>query len=114
MKIGQKAYLKPLAHSNAIRRNKSIRESVVEKVGRIYITVAGYGRFYIKNGRQKTDFSADYRLFLDKQELYIKIESEDLADKIRYAIPQYGSWDLEIDKLRQIANILGVEADTLK
>ena len=106
MKIGQTVYLRPIEMGNAYRRDKSIKEATVEKVGRKYVTIVRYGRFYIESRMQKTTYSSDYELFESKEELDLKIEAEDLRNRIKNSTPKYGKWDLEIDKLRQIATIL--------
>tara|TARA_R110000822_G_scaffold228395_2_gene360825 strand:+ start:274 stop:600 length:327 start_codon:yes stop_codon:yes gene_type:complete len=106
MEIGQTVYLRPVKMGNAYRRDKSIKESIVEKVGRKYITIVGYGQFDIKSRKAKTNYSSDYEMFESKKELDLKIEAEDLVNRIENSIPKYGNWDLEIDKLRQIAIIL--------
>lgn len=106
MEIGQTVYLRPVEMGNAYRRDKSIKEATVEKLGRKYVTIVGYGQFYIKTRMQKTIYRSDYELFESKEELDLKMEAEDLGDRIKNSIPKYEKWNLEIDKLRQIATIL--------
>ena len=106
MEIGQTVYLRPVEMGNAYRRNKSIKEAIIEKVGRKYVTVNIYGQFYIESRMQKTNYSSYYELFENKEELDLKMEAEDLANRIKNSIPKYGKWDLDIEKLRQIFAIL--------
>jgi len=106
MEIGQTVYLRPVEMSNAYRRDKSIKEAIIEKVGRKYITVVRYGQFDIESRMQKTIYSSDYELFESKEELDLKMESEDLQSRIKNSIPKYGKWNLDIEKLRQITTIL--------
>jgi hypothetical protein len=106
MEIGQTVYLRPVEMGNAYRRDKSIKEAAVEKVGRKYVTIVRYGQFDIESRMQKTIYSSDYELFESKEELDLKMEVEDLGNRIKNSIHKYGKWNLEIDKLRQIATIL--------
>ena len=106
MEIGQTVYLRPAKMGNAYRRDKSIKEAVVEKIGRKYVTVTRYGQFDMESRMQKTIYTSDYELFESKEELEMKIESEDLVSRIKNSIPKYGKWNIEIEKLRQIATIL--------
>lgn len=106
MEIGQIVYLRPNEMGNAYRRDKSVKTSTITKIGRKYVTVEGYGEFEISSGIQKTKFSADYALYLDEIKLNLQIEKEDLSRRIKNSIPKYGKWDIDIEKLRQIATIL--------
>ena len=106
MEIGQTVYLRPVKMANAYRRDKSIKEAIIEKVGRKYITVVRYGQFDIESRMQKTIYSSDYELFENKEELDLKMESEDLQGRIKNSIPKHGKWNLDIEKLRQITTIL--------
>jgi len=106
MEKGQTVYLRPVELGNAYRIDKSIKKDVVEKVGRKYVTLARYGKFDIKSGMEKTLLSSDYELFEDKEKLNLKIESEDLQQRIKNSIPKYGGWKIDIEKLRKITDIL--------
>jgi len=106
MKIGQTVYLRPREMGNAYRRDKSIKKAIIEKVGRKYITVVRYGQFDIESRIQKTIYTSEYEFFVNKEELDLKMESEDLQGRIKNSIPKYGKWNLDIEKLRQITTIL--------
>jgi len=107
MEIGQTVYLRPVEMGSAYRRDKTVKESVIEKVGRKYVTVSSYyGQFDIKTRMQKTMYSSDYKLYESKEELEEDLEGEDLANRIKKSIPDYGKWNLELKKLREIAAIL--------
>jgi hypothetical protein len=106
MEIGQTVYLRPVEMGNAYRRDKSIKEATVEKVGRKYVTIVRYGQFDIESRLQKTTYGSDYELFENKEELDLIMEVEDLGNRIKNNIPKYGKWDIEVEKLRQIATIL--------
>ncbi|WPZ08783.1 beta barrel domain-containing protein [Roseivirga spongicola] len=105
--IGQAVFLRPNEFGNAFRRSKDIKTSVLSKVGRKYVTVEGFGLFEISTGRQKTELTPDYTLYFDEAELALQLEQEDLVDRIKNAIPTYGKWNLEVEKLRKIAEIMG-------
>ncbi len=106
MEIGQKVYLRPTELGNAYRRDENIKTSTITKIGRKYITVDRFGEFEIKTGSQKTNFTSDYILYLDEGELNLQIEQEDLVNRVKGSIPKYGKWDIEVEKLREIVNIL--------
>ena len=106
MEIGQTVYLRPVEMGNAYRRDKSIKEAIIEKIGRKYITLKIYGQYHIDSRMEKTNFSSDYQFFVSKEELDLKIETEELAVKIKNCIPRYSEWDIDINKLRKIAVIL--------
>lgn len=105
--VGDVVYLKPTKLGNAIRVNKSIKETTIEKVGRKYVTVSNGDRYHIEDGSQKTEFASDYDLFWTEDDLNRKIEQEELSNRIKRAIPKYGDWNLELEKLRKIAAIIG-------
>ena len=106
MEIGQTVHLRPNVMGNAYRRDKSVKTSTITKIGRKYITVERYGEFVISNGRQKTKFTSEYTLYLNENELNLQLEQEDLAHRIKNNIPTYGKWNVDVEKLRQIASIL--------
>ena len=106
MKIGQKIYLKPIKHSNAYKMDKLPIIGIVEKVGRKYVTIKQYGRFNIQSGMEHTNYSPEYKLYESKEKLKEVEESEYLSDKIRSSISRYGTLNIGIDKIRQIAIIL--------
>ena len=106
MKIGQTVYLRPNPMGNAFRRNQNPIEAVVVKIGRKYVTLSNRLEFVIETGRQKTQGSSDYTMYVSKQELDDVLEKEHLKSKIKNAIPKYGEWTISLDKLREIDKIL--------
>lgn len=105
--IGQKVYLKIIKGSNAARRiNKDesetseswIKEKVVTKIGKKYITVGNNtGSTY---GEEKFDItqdfrhyytigSADYKLYLSKDEILEDMECEKLYNDIKNLFSSY-------------------------
>jgi len=116
--VGQKVFIKIIERSNAARYIKSnkvddwIYEGLVIKIGRKYITV----RF--NNGREEkfdkkdnhiniSKYSADYQLYLTKQEIVDKMEINKLYEKIQY---NFNNWNnnnrFNLDQLRRIVNII--------
>lgn len=106
MKVGQTVYLKPKENSRAWRRNPNPIKSVIEKVGTKYITVEIYGQFYKKSLKRKSEYNSDYTLFLSKEDLDLETERCDLSNRIKNSIPKYSKWNIEVEKLRKIAEIL--------
>jgi len=108
IKVGDTVYLKPNELGNAYRRDKSVKEDVVIKVGRKYVELEKYGTYEIESGRQKTKYSADYQMWLSRHDLEQHLLSEQLKSDIKNSIPKYGVWDISIEKLKAIADIIGI------
>ena len=106
MEIGQIVYLKPSVYGNAYRHDKSVKEGVVERIGRKYVTVKGFGQFEITSGVKRGDSISDYQMFESKEALEEDKQHEDLVRRIKDAIPKYGDWEIKLDKLKKIAEIL--------
>ena len=120
-KVGQKVFLKIIKGSSAARYiNKSdpeawIKEKVVTKIGRKYITVAD--DLERQHGEEKfnlDDFShcytvggRDYELFLSREEIFIDIKCEKLYRLIKKCFSGYeNEGKYSIEQLRQIVKIL--------
>lgn len=106
MEIGQTVYLKPEKFGNTYRRDKSIKETVIEKIGRKYVTLKTYGQFDIESGMQKTEYSSDYKLYESKEEIEILLETENLTHRIKTKILKRHEIDASLEILRQIALLL--------
>lgn len=124
-KIGQKVYLKIIKGSDAARYiNKDeknnfdswIKEKVVTKIGRKYITVmdsteSTYGeeKFDITQNFKHyyTVGSADYVLYLSRDDILKDMECENLYREIKYL---FSSWENEgtytLDQLQKVKEIL--------
>ncbi len=76
LRVGQTVYLEP--RGNAARRDDSIVEGVVTKVGRKYFEVGHYGKFYLYEGLQVTEYTPSWKVYLSKREiaLYQRVKSE--------------------------------------
>lgn len=106
MEIGQTVYLRPTKLGNAYRIDRDVKTSVITNIGRKYVYVERYGAFEITTGRQKTQYGADYVMYFDEEVLRLELEQEDLISRIRERMPTYGKWNIDVEKLRQIASIL--------
>lgn len=85
-------------------------EVEVVSVGRKYITVKE-GRFEYKfditnNYREKSEYSPNYILYNDIQEIHDERESENINDYIRDKIGQYGKPRISLEQLRRIKDII--------
>ena len=89
---GQTVFLLRIGYSD--RGRKTVQERImpatVISVGRKYITVdRGFSclvQFEIdREFRQRTNYAADYALFLDEKEIYRKIERENMERDIKEA-----------------------------
>lgn len=106
-KVGQIVYGKPGV--NESRRNKEILEGTIEKVGNKYIDVKfGYREFkyYIEDLKQKTEYTTDFYLYLNKQEIQDEEESSLLTKDIKRKFDGWGKIDLSLDQLRRIKAII--------
>jgi len=105
MKIGDKIYLRPMG--NAARRDTDrIEETTIKSIGRKYFTAEDrYGRFHLDSFIQDCgQYSANYKAYLNKQDLLDENEKRKLTDTIsgyfRFA-PK-----LSLDQLRKINEII--------
>lgn len=116
--VGQKVFIKIIERSNAARYIKSdtiddwIYEGTVIKVGRKYITVKFNNGYEEKFDKEHdyiniSKYSADYQLYLTKQEIVDKMEINKLYEKIQY---NFNNWNnnnrFNLDQLRRIVNII--------
>ena len=87
-------------------------EAEVIKVGRKYFTVALFGtyrheyQFCIEGLKQNTNYSADYYVYLDKQELLDKQETDQLTGKMRGIFSFTSNHKLTLEQLRRIDAII--------
>lgn len=118
MKKGDKCIVAILENSNRARHvNMSLEnierwtfECVVTKVGRKYISVESEERFifdfYKDNFLEVTNYSADYKLYSNIEEVYEERERKQLLKLIRNKIGQYGVVNISVEKLKMIQEIL--------
>ena len=114
LKVGQILY--KLNIGNAARNRKQTLMPVeVIKIGRKYVTVSELDkkdRSYlhdvanIENGREKTEYSANFILYESEQEWEDKKESEVLLRKFRDIFGSYGKNNISLDQLRKINVII--------
>ena len=116
LKVGQTVYLQPGV--NVSRRDSSIKEGQITKVGTKYFTYtignSSYAyKCYIENLRQVTVYTPDYYVWLDKQELLDSIELKELrmffyrTFSTPLAVDSVGT----LDKLRRMKAILEEEEE---
>ncbi len=110
LKVGQIVYCKPGV--NKSKYNPDIMEGVISKVGRKYIEVKiGQNcRAYIFHKdtlKQVTDYTPDYYLYFDKQEILDERERNKLEREIlKVFSEQNPSIKLTLEQLREIRNII--------
>lgn len=123
-KKGNIAYLRIIKGSNAYRyiseqdRNnpeKLIKECEIISVGKKYVTVLEIGKSrgfaelkfdMTDNFYQKTDYSADYELYSNKQDAINQIEAETLIPLIRDKLAFSSIKRIGYEKIKKIYNIL--------
>lgn len=123
-KKGNIAYLRIIKGSNAYRyiseqdRNnpeKLIKECEIISVGKKYVTVLEIGKSrgfaelkfdMTDNFYQKTDYSADYELYSNKQDAINQIEVETLMPLIRDKLAFSSIKRIGYEKIKKIYDIL--------
>lgn len=109
MKEGQTVYLRPTEMGNAYRRDKSIKEATIKKVGSKYVFLDGnYGKYDKETREEATNYSSDYIMYLDKQEAVDYIEHRDLSFKIRQKLMLLQTIPVDLEKIKKIAELLGL------
>lgn len=116
LKVGQKVYLQPGV--NVSRRDSSIKEGQITKVGTKYFCVtignSSYAyKFHIEDLKQTTVYTPDYYVWLNERELLDAIELKALQMhfyKLFYAHPASEAIK-SLDKLRRMKAILEEEEE---
>lgn len=98
-----------------------LEEAVVTAVGRKYITVSQgkyrEHKFDLETGRQKTEYSPEYEIFVSKEAAEESIRTPFLYFAVKTELskyPAYASWkrsNLPPVKIEQIADVLGIGYD---
>ncbi|MCY7947968.1 hypothetical protein P8891_06505 [Bacillus atrophaeus] len=113
IKVGTPVFLKPV--NNAARYGrKDILEKVVLKKGRKYFYVGNTGetetrrmfKFSLEDMKQVTEYSADWELYLSKQEIINQEEKRKLMFDIRSFFNRCSSSDLTLDQLIKVHSII--------
>ncbi|MDR4910655.1 MULTISPECIES: beta barrel domain-containing protein [Bacillus] len=113
IKVGATVYLKPV--NNAARYGrKDILEKNVLKKGRKYFYVGNTGetetrrmfKFSLEDMTHVTEYSADWELYLSKQEIIDQEEKKKLIFDIRSVFDRWSSVDLTLDQLRRVHAII--------
>ena len=121
LKKGDKCIM-AMTSSNFRSRNikmtlDNIKEWTIEceviSIGRRYVTVKE-GRSEYKfdidnNYREKSNYSPDYILYQNIQEIFDERDADDLNEYIRNRIGQYGSARFSLEKLKRIKEIIDEE-----
>lgn len=110
IKVGGTVCLQTLRRS----RELTVKEVVVTKVGRKYITVKdGLTdiQFHIEDGREKTDYSSNYRLFADIREYEEVKYRKEIHDKLMAIFLNSGNSrkfieELSIEDLKEIEKMI--------
>lgn len=83
IKVGDTVYLLPTYTGNAYRNNKNYITAKVTKVGRKIFETNLRHKFFIENGREKTDYSPDYTAFDNMQNLQLAKDGLELPIWLR-------------------------------
>jgi len=120
LKVGQKVVVTIIKRSNASRHKDMSLENIdnwcfdgeVTKIGRKYITVKwdkwSEEQFSIENDyNNKTDYSCDYKLYLNKEEIIKERKADELYNEIKTHFSGWGgNENFSLDQLERIINII--------
>lgn len=106
MKVGQTVYLRPHKFANARTKKQGIKEATVKKVGRKYAHLDSGAKYDMSTGLDADNYNSIYVMYPNKEALDVQFEHEELERKVRQAIPTNGEWEIDIEKLRQIVQII--------
>lgn len=108
LKVGQKVYSEPMGN-RARRGNTEIEEFTVSKVGRVFFYVDELPRckFFIEDGLESTEFSANHKMHLTRAEIELKHETYAMYRRIEIYFTSPVK-NLSLGKLKQIAAILEI------
>lgn len=110
--VGQEVYVEYVGLKLSLRGE--LRTEIVKKVGNKYIETDHHRKYYVKDGRETTEYSSNYVLWIDKKEYEQKLEKDKvyraLANKFNSG---YGDIEqnelyktLTIEDLREIERIV--------
>lgn len=118
IKINQEVLLQAVDYR---RNGKEARKGIITRIGRKYFDVCKVSEdgkvfgspilFEIKNGREKDTglgYGRDWILYLTEQERADDLEREYLGIAIRRRFMDYDGNTLSLEKLREIAAIVGI------
>ncbi|MFV4887538.1 hypothetical protein RY279_19035 [Bacillus velezensis] len=113
IKVGIPVFLKPVNDAARYGR-KDVLEKTVLKIGKKYFYVGDTGetetrrmfKFSLEDMTQATEYSADWELYLSKQEVIDEEEKERLIFEIRSVFNRWSSVDLTLDQLRRIHAVI--------
>ncbi|MGF2740747.1 MULTISPECIES: hypothetical protein [unclassified Bacillus (in: firmicutes)] len=111
--VGTPVFLKPVNDAARYGR-KEVLEKTVLKKGKKYFYIGNMGetetrrmlKFSLEDMTQVTEYSADWELYLSKQEIIDEEEKEKLIFEIRSVFNRWSSVDLTLDQLRRIHAII--------
>lgn len=100
--VGQEVYVEYVGLKLSLRGE--LRTEIVKKVGNKYIETDHHRKYYVKDGREVTEYSSNYVLWIDKKEYEQKLEK----DKVYRALANKfnsGYGDIEQNELYKILTI---------
>lgn len=110
--VGQEVYVEYVGLKLSLRGE--LRTEIVKKVGNKYIETDHRRKYYVEDGREATEYSSNYVLWIDKKEYEQKLEK----DKVYRALEKkfnsgYGDIEqrelykvLTLEDLREIERII--------
>lgn len=108
--VGQQVWIKP--SGNVARRFTTPIPGVVVNVGNKYFNVkfngarGGVAKFHVLNGREVTEYTADWVVYLTKQEIDDEQETALLRKQIAVEEFGIGSKPLPLETLREIMALI--------
>lgn len=101
---------------NAARRcGQELTERVITKVGRKYFYIEVFRRkvkFEIETLEECSDYTSDYKVYINKQDYFNEIKKRELLTGIRGILtPQFGVSKVSLDTVISVAKILGLDVE---
>lgn len=112
MKVGDTVYVIPIGPNNTRYIKDSIlnhiKEGVVEKIGNKYFYLKGWSRekFSIEDMMNVTEYCKDWKVYINKQKIYDKVEYSELLSNIKSKFDLWSNTKFTLDQLRRINAIL--------
>jgi len=111
LKVGQKVFVKKV--NNRARQykdnlDKLVEEEEISKVGNKYFYLKDFDRYKFcrEQFRDISIYCSNYVVYLSKQEIEEENEFNQKLDYIRKIFREFGTPDIELNKIRDIYNIL--------
>lgn len=97
-------------YGNALRGKQKggYKLATVTKIGRSILYLDEHIKIDMESGMEKSNYTPNYILYDSERHLLETLEVEDMLDKLRDFIGQYGYPNIELNKMRKIMEVLSL------